>query len=115
MERKEFLHKMLTLGGELEKTNIGIEITMIVTDANHLLDNFIKSLDEGKKEPITKSYASKKLLITKCNDSMMWYSNKIDEVVDFIREESDCYLSRDSSGFVNIVKKEDAKIVTVYN
>ncbi len=33
MERKEFLHKMLTLGRELEKTNKGIEITNARLDA----------------------------------------------------------------------------------
>lgn len=51
-----------------------------------------------------------KLLIIKCSDSMFWYANKIGQEVEFIREESDCYLSKEDAGFINIVKKEDAII-----
>ncbi|MEP2668900.1 MAG: hypothetical protein ABJH04_07890 [Cyclobacteriaceae bacterium] len=53
----------------------------------------------------------KQLKITNCSDSLMWYNSKIGQKVDFIREESDCYLSREPSGLINIVLKEDAEIV----
>jgi len=54
---------------------------------------------------------NKYLLITGCSDSLMWYADKIGKEVTFIREESDCYLSRDNGGYINIVKKCDAKII----
>ena len=60
-----------------------------------------------------KHSVSKRLLITQCSDSMMWYANKIGQEVDFIREESDCYISREDAGFVNIVKKCDALVLNV--
>lgn len=60
-----------------------------------------------------KHSVSKRLLITNCSDAMMWYANKAGKEVDFIREESDCYLSRDDAGFINIVKKCDAVILNV--
>lgn len=60
-----------------------------------------------------KHSVSKRLLITNCSDAMMWYANKVGKEVDFIREESDCYLSREDAGFINIVKKCDAVILNV--
>ena len=53
----------------------------------------------------------KRLLITKCNDTMMWYADKIGKEVEYIGEEYDYYLSRQDSGLVNIVKKCDAVII----
>ena len=53
----------------------------------------------------------KKLLITGCSDSMMWYVDKINQEVSLIREESDCYLAIEDAGYVNIVKKCDAIIL----
>lgn len=57
------------------------------------------------------------LEITGCRDSQMWYSNKIGKTVPLVKEEStekeNYYLSRETLGFINIVFKQDAKIVLV--
>lgn len=55
----------------------------------------------------------KRLLIKQCNDSLMWYSHKVGQLVAFTRETATEYISIDNGGFVNIVKKKDAVIVDV--
>lgn len=55
-----------------------------------------------------------KLLITKCNDSLMWYSKLVGQTVPYEGEWSDApdvYKSREPAGYINIVKKTDAVIV----
>lgn len=49
-----------------------------------------------------------KIIINKCDDSMLWYSNKIGEQLDIVKELSNVYLCREDAGYVNIVKKTDA-------
>lgn len=55
------------------------------------------------------------LLITGCDDSMLWYSNKIGDIVPFISADTDpkgpIYWSREPAGYRNIVFQKDAKIV----
>jgi hypothetical protein len=41
----------------------------------------------------------------------MWYAGLVGEEVPFLREEHDCYLSREPAGYVNIVRKADACVV----
>lgn len=53
----------------------------------------------------------KQLRITGCSDRLMWYSSLVGELVPFLREERDAYLSREPAGYVNIVRKADACIV----
>lgn len=53
----------------------------------------------------------KELLIIKCSDSLMWYSELVGKTVPLLREYEDCYMSREPTGFANIVKKEDAEII----
>lgn len=53
------------------------------------------------------------LKITGCSDGLMWYAGLVGELVPFLREEHDCYLSREPAGYVNIVKKCDAEVVGV--
>jgi NTP pyrophosphatase (non-canonical NTP hydrolase) len=48
-----------------------------------------------------------------CSDPMMWYKHKVGEYVTYIRTYDDCYLSRDESGFTNIVRLEDGEVVEV--
>lgn len=55
--------------------------------------------------------SDKLLFIEQCPDPMMWYSDKVGETVPFVREETQCYWSREDEGFINRVEKEDAKIV----
>lgn len=50
------------------------------------------------------------LLITGCADRLMWYAARVGERVPFVREEADCYLSREPAGFVNMVHKRDALV-----
>jgi len=51
------------------------------------------------------------LKLIKCSDPMMWYRSKVGEVVAFVREYDDCYMSREPAGYLNIVKKQDAEII----
>lgn len=53
----------------------------------------------------------RELVITQCPDSLMWYAALINQRVPLVREEQDCYLSREPSGCINIVRKADAVIV----
>ena len=44
---------------------------------------------------------------------MYWYRDSIGKLFPFVREESDYYISREPTGYINIIKKEDAeKVVT---
>lgn len=53
-----------------------------------------------------------KLLILRCDDPLLWYSNRIGELVPYTGQEDSVYWSRDNGGFTNIVKKEHAIIVS---
>lgn len=53
----------------------------------------------------------RELKITGCKDSSMWYAGLVGQRVPFLREDLDCYLSREPAGYVNIVKKADAELV----
>lgn len=57
----------------------------------------------------------RELRITGCTDRSMWYSSLVGALVPFLREEHDCYLSREPAGYVNIVKKADAEVVGEYS
>lgn len=55
-----------------------------------------------------------KIKITKCSDSMMWYSKHIGEVYTVVRDystHSNEYLVRDAYGYLNIVRPKDCEIV----
>lgn len=52
------------------------------------------------------------LLIEDCTDPLMWYSDKVGDVVPLVREDSECYWSREDAGFLNRVEKKDARIVS---
>ena len=53
------------------------------------------------------------LKIVKCSDPLMWYQNKVGETVQLVREDEDCYMSRDPAGYLNVVRLEDAEIVEI--
>jgi len=58
----------------------------------------------------------KALKIISCSDSMMWYRNKVGEVVTLAKPEHadpDIYWSREPAGYLNIVKKRDAEVIEV--
>jgi len=42
----------------------------------------------------------------------MWYAGHVGELVPYCGQESTIYWSRDNGGFTNIVKKEDAIVVS---
>lgn len=53
------------------------------------------------------------LKIIKCSNRMYWYRDSIGKLFPFVREENDYYISREPTGYINIIKKEDAeKVVT---
>lgn len=53
------------------------------------------------------------LRIKGCSDPHMWYAGKVGALVPFLREESDCFMSREPAGYTNIVLKADAELVPV--
>ncbi len=53
----------------------------------------------------------KKIKIIDCSDSLMWYRDKVGELVEFVREDKDFLWSREDAGYLNIVKKQDGQIV----
>jgi hypothetical protein len=55
----------------------------------------------------------KALLIVNCKDSMLWYADRIGDVVLLLREFNDCYMSREPTGYSNIVHKADTVEVNV--
>lgn len=55
--------------------------------------------------------SDRQLKIIACSDSLLWYSDLVGQIVPLLREYDDCYMSREPSGFANIVKKQDAEIV----
>jgi hypothetical protein len=58
----------------------------------------------------------KALKIISCSDSLMWYRNKVGEVVTLAKPEHadpDIYWSREPAGYLNIVKKRDAEVIEV--
>lgn len=60
---------------------------------------------------IAKGTTVKKLRITKCSDSRMWYANLVGATVPLLREIPEGYLSREPDGYTNIVRREDAEVV----
>jgi hypothetical protein len=53
------------------------------------------------------------LRITGCSNSSYWYAGKIGSVVPYIGEDAGEYITREPSGYVNIVKCADAELVDV--
>ena len=60
---------------------------------------------------INRKKVKRELRIIGCSDPLMWYSHKVGKSVPFVRELEDCFISREPTGYVNIVRKEDAEIV----
>lgn len=53
------------------------------------------------------------LMITGCSNSSFWYAGKVGAVVDYLGLDRDEYITREPSGFVNIIKVADAELVDV--
>jgi hypothetical protein len=53
--------------------------------------------------------------IKKCQDPLMWYSGLVGKNVPFVRHllSENNFLSREPSGYTNIVKLSDAELVEV--
>lgn len=54
----------------------------------------------------------KKLLITSCDDPLLWYYSHVGDSVPYTGQEDTIYWSRDNGGFTNMVKKEHAEVIT---
>ena len=55
----------------------------------------------------------KMLMITGCSNSSFWYAEKVGSVVDYLGSDRGEYITREPSGFVNIIKFPDAELVDV--
>ena len=55
----------------------------------------------------------KALHILKCSDPLFWYKDYVGIVVPLVRVCYNEYISREPSGYTNIVRLEDAEIIEV--
>jgi hypothetical protein len=53
------------------------------------------------------------LLIKKCDDPLMWYSDLIGQHVEYCGMWTEGYKSREPAGYLNIVKFEDAEFIAI--
>jgi hypothetical protein len=53
----------------------------------------------------------KVLKISKCSDSLLWYSNLVGTTVPYLGMVDGEYLTREPSGHVNIIKQGDAIVI----
>lgn len=53
------------------------------------------------------------LRITGCRDGLMWYADKVGQLVELRGAIPEGYLSREPSGHVNIVLQADAQVVEI--
>jgi hypothetical protein len=49
--------------------------------------------------------------ILQCEDQQLWYRGMIGKIVPLVRDAGDCWMSREKDGYLNIVKKADAKLI----
>lgn len=54
----------------------------------------------------------KQLRIIQCSDPQMWYAELVGQTVPYLREDADGFWSREPAGHTNIVKREDAQVVS---
>jgi hypothetical protein len=55
------------------------------------------------------------LRIIGCSDPKFWYANKVGDIVPFLREYINEYISLEPAGYTNIVRKCDAEKVEMEN
>lgn len=51
------------------------------------------------------------ILITSCDDNLLWYRNHINTIWKVLEDYGDCWKVRDAFGYLNIVYKKHAKII----
>mgnify|MGYP006916514730 FL=1 len=54
-----------------------------------------------------------KIQILKCTDPRMWYNSLVGQQVHVEREDSDYFWCREIEGYLNIVLKTDATVVSM--
>lgn len=54
------------------------------------------------------------LQITQCKDPLMWYADKVGQLVPMLGAWAEGYKSKEPAGYINIVRFEDARIVWRY-
>lgn len=52
------------------------------------------------------------LLIHRCSDPQLWYADLVGQQVPLVTEDESGYWSREPTGYLNIVRREDAAVVT---
>ena len=55
----------------------------------------------------------KVLKIINVRDNTMWYAQYVGLYVPFVSKSTDCFLSRELNGYINVVRLNDAEIVEV--
>ena len=57
----------------------------------------------------------KMIKIVRCTDPMLWYADKVGELVPFLGTWPEAFKSKEDAGYVNIVKFEDGVVVDIEN
>ena len=52
------------------------------------------------------------ILIVSCNDNKKWYANLIGQTVDLLNIEENEYMSREPTGYINFISKEDGVLIS---
>lgn len=59
----------------------------------------------------------KAIKILRCSDSMLWYRERVGDIVPYLGSDTDTkgpiYWSRDNGGYKNIVFQKDAELIEV--
>ena len=83
----------------------------LLADVGWKSGDTIEWIDNKDGSWTMKKKTVKMLHIKNCSDGMMWYASRVGENVEFVREDSEYFWSRDKGGHINIVLKQDADIV----
>ena len=57
----------------------------------------------------------KVIKVLRCSDSMMWYYHHVGETFPLLREYETEFLTREPSGYTNIIKKMDGILIDLYS
>ena len=76
--------------------------------------NLIACCGKSQSQVINNAKSQSQVLkIIKCTDPLRWYSDKVGEIVPFLKDTGDEYESREPLGYINYVQYEDAEIINI--
>ena len=100
--------------GHITKVVKGIQLDITVNyqeDEIDVCDKCILELVQGIETEDARNDKKPRIKIASCRDGHVWYAKHVGDIFPLLREEKDCYITREPSGFANVVFKEDAELV----